>query len=141
MADPGEDFSGFMDYLNAADAAEKEEQRIMAAHELWRQTTLGGWMVRQIQAVSTHFAPFLEEVINIMSDDSSISKIVFLNFVRMVVILVAIGFVLATARIFQKILGTDIIQEEEIVIVHEYATEEEAAKARAEQAKEDKKNQ
>ena len=34
MADPGEDFSGFMDYLNAADAAEKEEQRIMAAHEV-----------------------------------------------------------------------------------------------------------
>ena len=98
-------------------------------------------MVRQIQAVSTHFAPFLEEVINIMSDDSSISKILFLNFVRMFVILIAIGFVLATARIFQKILGTDIIQEEEIVIVHEYATEEEAAKARAEQAKEDKKNQ
>lgn len=97
--------------------------------------------MRQIQAIGGHFGPFVDAVTEVMQDDNSLSKILILFVIRLLVIAAGLAIVLVVARIFQKIVGKEIIQEEEIVIVHEYATEKEAAKARAEQAQMDKKNQ
>jgi len=73
----------------------------------------------------------VEQVSDVMSDDSSISKVLLLNVIRLVIIFVVCGLVYALARIVSVVLGGDIVKEEEVVIVHEHATKEEAAKARA----------
>jgi hypothetical protein len=73
-----------------------------------------------------------------MSDENSVSKILILSAVRLVAIGGAIGFAYVIARLIQMLVGQDIIQEEEIVIVHEHATEEEAAKARNESRRQKK---
>ena len=92
-------------------------------------------MVRQIQKVGGHFEPFFDEVSKVMSDDDSVFKVFVLSIIRLLVILVALGFVYAAARFIQMFVGKEIVKEEEIVIVHEYETEEEAEKARQEEAK------
>lgn len=64
-----------------------------------------------------------------MSDDESIGKMVIFNLIRLLVIFVVIGVVYAIGRLFQMFIGREIVIEEEIVIVHEYKTREEAKKA------------
>ena len=59
----------------------------------------------------------------------------------MLAIFVVIGSICAFSQIIQRFIGTELVQEEEIVIVHEYSTEEEAAIARAKQEEIDKKRQ
>jgi hypothetical protein len=76
-----------------------------------------------------------------MGDDSSLSKIIFYNVVRLIIIFAALGFVFAIARILNMVIGGDLIQEEEIVVVHEFETEEEASKARAAGGRGKKKRQ
>jgi hypothetical protein len=109
----------------------------------WRQNTWGGWTVRQIQALARHFRPFLDAAREVLAapDDDSFFKVLIFNMIRMLAILTVVGGVYALGQILERFMGTELVQEEEIVIVHEYATEEEAAKARAEQEEKDKKRQ
>jgi hypothetical protein len=66
-----------------------------------------------------------------MRDDDSLIKVIVFSGLRIIVILAVICFVFAFAKVIQYIIGGVIVQEEEIVIVHEFATEEEAREARA----------
>ena len=108
--------------------------------KIWRQTTWGGWVVRQIQAVSDHFKPFVDDVAGIVSDEDSVAKVMMYTLIRIVVIFIIVGLVFALGRVLQYIIGTEIVKEEEGVIVHEYATEEEAAKARAAEQRKTKRD-
>lgn len=79
--------------------------------------------------MADHFLPFLKSALEVMSDDESIGKMVIFNLIRLLVIFVVIGVVYAIGRLFQMFIGREIVIEEEIVIVHEYKTREEAEKA------------
>ena len=74
-------------------------------------------MVRQIQDLTSHFRPFLDELIGILTapdEENSIMKILIFNAIRLVAIFVLIGFVYFVASIIQNFVGTEIVQEEEI---------------------------
>jgi CBS domain-containing protein len=81
--------------------------------------------------------PFADAVIEAMKDEDTgiaLSPMKLLIYVGLRVYVVIIGLLLiyALSRLFQMVIGYgDIIMEEEVVIVHEHETEEEAAKARA----------
>mmetsp|Transcript_5611 Transcript_5611/g.8423 ORF Transcript_5611/g.8423 Transcript_5611/m.8423 type:complete len:144 (+) Transcript_5611:150-581(+) len=143
MGDMGEDFADYMDNLAASEKAASQRQAMYDAHENWRQNTWGGWAVRQIQTLARHFRPFLDDVREVLAapEDDSLTKVIVFNLIRMLAIFTVVGGVYALGNIFQSFIGKELVQEEEIVIVHEYATEEEAARARAEQEKKDKKRQ
>jgi hypothetical protein len=79
--------------------------------------------------VSDHFLPFLKAALEVMSDEDSIGKVIIFNLVRLLVIFVVIGVIYAIGRLFQMFIGREIVIDEEIVIVHEYKTREEAEKA------------
>lgn len=66
-----------------------------------------------------------------MNDDESLGTRLFVFVLRLLILLFGILFLYAIGRLVNFLIGGDIIKEEEIVIVHEYETEEEAAKARA----------
>ena len=50
--DPGEDFQGYFEELERRDKEAQEYAAKLSAHEEWRQTTWGGFCVRQIQALA-----------------------------------------------------------------------------------------
>lgn len=99
--------------------------------KFWRQTTWGGWVVRQIQTTGRHFKPFVAKVSVMMQDEGNLGKRLLMFFLRLLIIAVGVLFVLAMGRVFTFLVGGDIIKEEEVVVVHEYDTIEEAMKARA----------
>lgn len=64
-----------------------------------------------------------------MSDESNVSRRIFLFLITLLSILIAFSFLFAIGRIMNFVVGGDIIKEEEVIVVHEYETEEEARKA------------
>jgi membrane protein YdbS with pleckstrin-like domain len=66
-----------------------------------------------------------------MRDDDSLIKVIVFSGLRIIVIMAVVCFIFAFAKLLQYIIGREIVQEEEIVIVHEFASEEEAREARA----------
>ena len=70
-----------------------------------------------------------------MQDEDNLGKRMLAFFLRLLIIFIAILFVYAMGRIINLLIGGDIIREEEVVIIHEYDTEEEAARARAAQSR------
>jgi hypothetical protein len=82
----------------------------------------------------------LREVLS-APDDDSLLKVLIFNLIRMLALFTLVGGVYVLGQIAQRFMGSELVQEEAIVIVHEYATEEEAAKAQAEQEEMDKKQQ
>ena len=103
--------------------------------QLWRQTTWGGLAVRQVQAIGKRYRPFIDSVQGVLSTpgDDSVLKIILFNLIRMLAVFTIVGAVYVLGQIVQKFIGTEIIKNEEIVIVHEYATKEEATRAQEQQ--------
>ena len=136
-SDPGEDFQGYFEELERRDQEAQEYAAKLSAHEEWRQTTWGGFCVRQIQALGKKFEPFLEAVQDALDETqrndspSSLSKIAIYLGIRMVFVLGVLTMVYIGAKILQLLVGSDYEIVEEVVVVHEHDTEEEAAKARA----------
>ncbi|KAG7351393.1 hypothetical protein IV203_010753 [Nitzschia inconspicua] len=138
---PQDDFDGYMQQKLRQEAEDAEYQLKLARHEEWRQNTWGGWAVRSIQDLAQHIKPFALAVADAMKDDetgNSLSPTKLLVYVglRVYVVLMFLLLIFALSRLVQMFVGTgDIVMEEEVVIVHEYDTEEEAAKARAAQTR------
>ena len=137
--DPSADFSGYMKEMDRREQQEHAYESKLAAHEEWRQTTWSGFCVRQVQKVLHHLKPFLLLVLDALknsnnNEGSSIENFIIYVGVRMGVILVFCIFGYVGGKLFQLLIGTkDGIIEvvEEIVILHEHDTEEDAAKARS----------
>lgn len=87
--------------------------------------------MRQAQALAQHFKPFAIKVAEMTRDDKNLGSKLFLFFLRILVIVIAMAFLVLIGRVISFLIGGDIIREEEVVVVHEYDTEEEAAKGRA----------
>ena len=87
--------------------------------KIWRQTTWGGFVVRQLQAVGNHFAPFFEAMADLVegsATEETPGTVLFTLFVRVLVISAYIAAAYAVARILNSVFGRDIVVEEEIII-------------------------
>jgi len=82
--------------------------------QIWRQTTWGGWTVRQLQAAGDYFAPFFIKLSESMSNDkSSVSGILITNCIRLAAIFTAVAMVYVGGYFVQLLIGTEIVVEEE----------------------------
>ena len=73
-----------------------------------------------------------------MQDDESITNIIVFTIARLIIIFILFMFIFAVAKIIQNIIGKEYVMEEEIVIVHEHTTKEDAIKAQEQHLKEGK---
>lgn len=127
MVDPSEDFSGYMDQMASAQATLEKDMEMLRQHEIWRQTTWGGYAVRTMQSAVRKIEPLVTQFSEILSDSDSASSALALNVIRLLAIaIVAIG-ILTVAKIVEKFVGSEIYVEEEVIILHEDETEEEAS--------------
>ena len=127
MVDPSEDFSGYMDQMASAQATLEKDMEMLRQHEIWRQTTWGGFAVRTMQSAVRKIEPLVTQFSEVLSDSDSASSALALNAIRLLAIaIVAIG-ILTVAKIVEKFVGSEIYVEEEVIIVHEDETEEEAS--------------
>lgn len=136
--DPGEDFGGYVEELDRRERAEEAYEAKLSAHEEWRQATWGGFAVRQIQALARKLRPFFEVVGEALRETNGsggeqrtpAQAFAYLA-VRTVVILGCLVVLYIGAKVLEILLGGDIEVVEEVVVIHEHDTAEEAAKARA----------
>lgn len=127
MVDPSEDFAGYMDEMASAQATLEKDMEMLRQHEIWRQTTWGGFAVRTMQSAVRKIEPLVTQFSKVLSDSDSASSALALNAIRLLAIaIVAIG-ILTVAKIVEKFVGSEIYVEEEVIIVHEDETEEEAS--------------
>jgi hypothetical protein len=75
-----------------------------------------------------HFKPFVMKVSTMTRDDDNLGGKLFLFFARLLIIFAAMALVFLIGRVLNFLIGGDIIREEEVIIVHEYDTPEEAAR-------------
>jgi hypothetical protein len=101
---PEDDFQGYMEAREQAVRDELEYEARMARHAEWRETTWSGFMVRQLQALGAHFAPFFTALASLLRNDSN-SGIVVMIIIRLLVIFFAIGVVYLGASLLQKLIG------------------------------------
>ncbi|KAL3944481.1 MAG: hypothetical protein SGBAC_001458 [Bacillariaceae sp.] len=130
MVDPGEDFEGYMEGMASVEADRIATQELLQRHEEWRQTTWAGWAVRQMQSFARNIEPTASQISSTFGNSDSASSAIIVNLIRFLALLVAMAGIYVIAQVVQKFVGDEYVLEEEIVIVHEYETEEEAAQAR-----------
>ena len=132
-ADPEEDFSGYMEEIKERERDAAAYAAKLEAHELWRQTTWGGWFVRTIQGLASHIYPFVQALLDASNQEGTGARLLVHVGLRMLAVILMMLAVYTLLKVVQLFIGEDITVVEEVVIVHEHDTEEEAAKARAEQ--------
>lgn len=126
--DPGEDFSGYMENLEQRRQDEQRYREKLHAHEVWRQTTWGGWATRQLQAVGNHFAPFFEALSDaIAAEGDSAGSMALMILIRILTIGFCITFVYGFSRMLNLIVGGEIVVEEEVIVVEEDDDDDAAA--------------
>jgi hypothetical protein len=135
MVDPGEDFEGYMEGMARVEAERESTRELLQRHEEWRQTTWAGWAVRQMQSFVRNIEPTVSQIASTFGDSDSASSAIIVNLIRFLALLVVMAAIYVVAQVVQKFVGNEFIVEEEIVIVHEYETEEEAAQARKKESR------
>mmetsp|Transcript_306 Transcript_306/g.567 ORF Transcript_306/g.567 Transcript_306/m.567 type:complete len:210 (-) Transcript_306:367-996(-) len=148
--DPGADFGGYMQEMDRMEREDRAYEAKLRSHEEWRQNTWGGYAVRKIQGLAYHFKPFFLAVQDALHEssggssdywnananananiNSSVTRVLTYVGVRMFLILVLLAVFYVGAKVMELVVGSDYEVVEEIVVVHEHGTEEEAARARA----------
>lgn len=145
MVKPEDDFGGYMEDIQQKVQEEEAYQEQMRNHEvrqivdkqthtkypreidlmtllqqIWRNTSWGGFFVRQIQKLGGHFAPFFEAVNDLVStEDNSPEHLVFVAALRAATIAAYIIAAYAILKIFNSLLSREIVIEEEIIIDHD----------------------
>jgi hypothetical protein len=132
--DPGSDFGGYVEEMERREQAERMYEAKLNAHEVWRQTTWTGSCVRKLQDIGKHFKPFVVAISDALEEDGSTNSptqvLMYLG-IRMFMVVGVLFSMYVGAKIMQLFLGGNYEIIEEVIIVHEHETEEEAAKARA----------
>mmetsp|Transcript_26281 Transcript_26281/g.72214 ORF Transcript_26281/g.72214 Transcript_26281/m.72214 type:complete len:200 (-) Transcript_26281:732-1331(-) len=146
--DPGADFGGYMQEMDRMEREDRAYEAKLRSHEEWRQNTWGGYAVRKIQGLAYHLKPFFLAVQDALHESSggssdywnanananihsSVTRVLTYVGVRMFLILVLLAVFYVGAKVMELVVGSDYEVVEEIVVVHEHGTEEEAARARA----------
>ncbi|GAX18442.1 hypothetical protein FisN_2Lh085 [Fistulifera solaris] len=111
------DFVGYMENLEKMERDRERINKMLEEHELWRQTTWGGYAVRQVQALGKHFEPFFLAVSDALNDGGSEpTRLLILITIRIIVISICIGMIYAVGSIINMITGKEIIIEETVVV-------------------------
>jgi hypothetical protein len=140
MAKPEDDFQGYMQSIQKRELDAQEFDAMMERHEEWRQTTWGGYAVRQLQAMGHHFSPFFDALGGIMqADKNSPSNVMLVVLLRSMVIMAYILFGYALIRILKHVIGREIVFEEEIII--EVDDDDDQAQTHRRSARDKKKGQ
>lgn len=85
-------------------------------------------MVRQLQAMGNHFAPFFEALADaIAAEGDSASSMALLVLIRILMIGSCVAAVYTFSRIVNMIVGAEIVVEEEVIVVEEDEDEDGAA--------------
>mmetsp|Transcript_2855 Transcript_2855/g.4251 ORF Transcript_2855/g.4251 Transcript_2855/m.4251 type:complete len:178 (+) Transcript_2855:238-771(+) len=113
------DFANHMEEIRKMEAMGEKDEIMFHSHEVWRKSTVSGWLVTQLIAVGNHFRPFFQEVSSALSNDQSIGRRLISLFLRLLVIAVFFVVITACGRILQMIVGEEIQATDEIVIVEE----------------------
>ncbi|CAB9526183.1 expressed unknown protein [Seminavis robusta] len=115
---PEDDFQGYMENIAQREVDEREMEEMFERHRVWRETTWGGFAVRQIQALANHFEPFFQAVADSMRDEDSAGSILFMTIIRLLVIFISIAMFYLAAHLVQTFIGTEyVVEEEEIVVI------------------------
>ena len=109
MPNPEDDFQGYMEAKEQATHEWLEHEARLERHRIWRETTWGGFAVRQMQAVGDHFAPFFSALADAMRNDSSAGSVALMMLIRLVIIFFAIGMFYVGASLVQKLIGKDFV--------------------------------
>eukprot|EP00977_Amphora_coffeiformis_P029143 scaffold39012_cov191-Amphora_coffeaeformis.AAC.2 len=127
--DPGDDFSGYMEDLEQRRQNEAKYREQVHQHEIWRQTTWGGWLTRQLQALGNHFAPFFRALADAMAaEGDSFSSMALVILIRVLLIGSCILAVYTISKVVNMIVGREIVIEEVIVVEEDEKEEEESKK-------------
>ena len=132
--DPGSDFGGYVEEMERREREEHLYEAKLNAHEEWRQTTWTGSIVRKLQDIGKHFQPFVLAIGDALEEENgtkSPTQVLAYLGIRMIMIVGVLFSMYVSSKILQLFVGSDYELIEEVVIVHEHETEEEAAKARA----------
>jgi hypothetical protein len=94
---------------------------VVVVVKIWRETTWGGYAVRQIQAWADRCSPFLLGIANIMNEQHSATAILLRTLIKILVMVICISFVYLIGHLMQKLIGQDniIIVEEEVEIIED----------------------
>ena len=119
MAYPEHDFDGYMEQMAAEEAQQQADAEMYAAHRVWRETTWQGKFVGLIRGVGQHFRPFFTAVAEALQEEKGSGYRVLQHFIRVVIVIVSIVTLYVIANIIQKLIGKEIIIEQEVVIIEE----------------------
>lgn len=114
---PEDDFHGYMEAEEQAAQNYLDQQARLERHRLWRETTWGGFAVRQVQVVGDHFQPFFSAIAEAMTNDTSVASIAVRILIRLVVVFFGVGMCYLGASLLQKLIGTEYEIVEEVVVV------------------------
>lgn len=73
-----------------------------------------------------------------MQDEDSITNVIVFTLARLTIIFIVFGFIVAISKLIQKIIGNEIVMEEEIIIIHEHTSKEDAIQAQLQDIKDGK---
>ena len=91
-----------------------------------------------MQKVIEHFKPFFNTALTKMQDEDSITNVIVFTLARLTIIFIVFGFIVAISKLIQKIIGNEIVMEEEIIIIHEHTSKEDAIQAQLQDLKDGK---
>lgn len=75
--------------------------------------------MKQLIAIGQHFRPFFLAISQSIAEDKSIGFRLLSHFVRMALIAALMLSLYSAARVFQMVIGNEIVQQQEIVILEE----------------------
>ena len=83
--------------------------------QIWRETTWGGFAVRQIQAVGKSLAPFFHSVAHLMRAQDSVGAILFRTIIKLLIMFFCIAWIYMAANLLQKLIGREyiVVEQEE----------------------------
>mmetsp|Transcript_12591 Transcript_12591/g.15848 ORF Transcript_12591/g.15848 Transcript_12591/m.15848 type:complete len:154 (-) Transcript_12591:277-738(-) len=119
-----DEFKNHMNDLTQQTADAERDRLMYEKHEIWRQTTWAGFIVRKLQDFGKNrfFLAVAESVRD--QDEDNIQFIVFRNLVRITIIAMVILFLFSIGKVLQMILGHEFVVEQEIVVVEEIKSSE-----------------
>mmetsp|Transcript_15033 Transcript_15033/g.22155 ORF Transcript_15033/g.22155 Transcript_15033/m.22155 type:complete len:150 (-) Transcript_15033:60-509(-) len=113
----------FVDYFDSMVKRQAEEEELnfqMEQHEIWKTTTLTGRLVSLVQNFGK--SPFITALVDSFRNQeggTSWNMILLRNVARLMILAFGIVTILSLSKIWQAVVGKEIVYEQEIVIVEE----------------------
>jgi hypothetical protein len=114
----------YLDALQEKKNAVDQRQRMLQEHEVWRQTTWGGWATRQVQAVGRHFSPFFLALSDAVSGEAEASALSLRILVMSASVFGGVALFYLIARVLKVFVGRQLVITQEVIMEHEEEEED-----------------